>query len=160
MKRDGRARVAAFTRTPARYALQAVVPNLDRALFKISRGRLKLSSPAMPSLMLFTIGAKSGIRRETPLICFPQPDGTWYIAGSNFGMEHHPAWTANLIANPDAEIHYRRELIPVHTHLLDAAETEDAWPLLEEAWPGYRDYEKTANRNIRVFHLVPRDVVA
>lgn len=153
MKRDGRARVAAFTRTPARHALRVVVPGLDRALFKISGGRLKLSAPAMPSLMLFTTGAKSGIRRETPLICFPQPDGTWFIAGSNFGLEHHPAWTANLIANPDAEIHYRRELIPVRTHLLDPVETEAAWPVLEEAWPGYRNYEKTALRGIRIFHL-------
>lgn len=153
MNRDGRARVAAFTRTPARHALRVVVPGLDRALFKISGGRLKLSSPAMPSLMLFTTGAKTGIRRESPLICFPQPDGTWFIAGSNFGLEHHPAWTANLIANPAAEIHHRRELIPVRAHLLDAAETEATWPLLEEAWPGYRDYEKTALRGIRIFHL-------
>lgn len=153
MNRDGRARVAAFTRTPARHALRVVVPTLDRALFKISGGRLKLSAPAMPSLMLFTTGAKSGLRRETPLICFPQPDGTWFIAGSNFGLEHHPAWTANLIANPDAEIHYNRELIPVRTRLLDEAETEATWPLLEEAWPGYRDYEKTALRGIRIFHL-------
>ena len=153
MNRDGRARVAAFTRTPARHALRVVVPTLDRALFKISGGRLKLSAPAMPSLMLFTTGAKSGLRRETPLICFPQPDGTWFIAGSNFGLEHHPAWTANLIANPDAEIHYSRELIPVRTRLLDEAETEATWPLLEEAWPGYRDYEKTALRGTRIFHL-------
>lgn len=153
MNRDGRARVAAFTRTPARHALRVVVPTLDRALFKISGGRLKLSAPAMPSLMLFTTGAKSGLRRETPLICFPQPDGTWFIAGSNFGLEHHPAWTANLLANPDAEIHYNRELIPVRTRLLDEAETEATWPLLEEAWPGYRDYEKTALRGIRIFHL-------
>ena len=153
MNRDGRARVAAFTRTPARHALRVIVPRLDKALYRVTGGRLKLSAPAMPSLMLFTTGAKSGLRRETPLICFPQPDGTWYIAGSNFGLEHHPAWTANLIANPDAEIHYRRELIPVRARLLDAAETEAVWPVLEEAWPGYRDYEKTALRGIRIFRL-------
>jgi len=153
MNRDGRARVAAFTRTPARHLLKVVITPVDRALFRITGGRLKMSAPAMPSLMLFTTGAKSGIRRESPLICFPQPDGTWFIAGSNFGLEQHPAWTANLIANPAAEIHYRRELIPVTARLLDEAETETAWPVLEEAWPGYRDYEKTALRAIRVFRL-------
>ena len=78
--------------------------------------RLKLSAPMIPSLMLFTTGAKSGLRRETPLMCFPEPDGSWYIAGSNFGLEQHPAWSANLIAHPEAEIHYRRELIPVTAH--------------------------------------------
>ena len=153
MNRDGRARVAAFTRTPARHALRVIVPGLDKALFRVTGGRLKLSAPAMPSLMLFTTGAKSGIRRETPLICFPQPDGSWFIAGSNFGLEKHPAWTANLIASPDAEIHYRRELIPVRARLLEPAETEATWPQLEDAWPGYRDYEKTARRSIRIFRL-------
>lgn len=153
MNRDGRARVAAFTRTPARHLLKVVITPMDRALFRITGGRLKMSAPAMPSLMLFTTGAKSGIRRESPLICFPQHDGTWFIVGSNFGLEQHPAWTANLIANPAAEIHYRRELIPVTARLLDETETEAAWPVLEEAWPGYRDYEKTALRAIRVFGL-------
>jgi deazaflavin-dependent oxidoreductase (nitroreductase family) len=148
-----RAITAAITRTPFRHVLHAVVTPLDRALFRVSGGRLKLSAPAMPSLMLFTIGAKTGQRRETPLICFPQPDGTWFIAGSNFGMEKHPAWSANLIANPDAEIHYRRELIPVRAQLLSEAETEEAWTILEREWPGYRDYELTAKRGIRIFRL-------
>jgi len=153
MNRTMRAATAAFTRTPARHLLHAVITPLDRGLFHLTGGRWKLSAPAMPSLMLFTTGAKSGIRRETPLICFPQPDGTWFIAGSNFGLEHHPAWTANLIANPSAEIHYRRELIPVRTQLLSDTETETTWPILEEAWPGYRDYELTAKRGIRIFRL-------
>lgn len=153
MNRTMRAATAAFARTPARYLLRPLVTPLDRFLFHASGGRLKLSAPAVPSLMLFTIGAKSGARRESPLMCFPQADGTWFIAGSNFGLEQHPAWTANLMANPDAEIHYRRELIPVRAALLTHEEAESTWPLLEEQWPGYREYEKAAKRDIRVFRL-------
>ena len=152
-----RAATAAFTRSPARHVLRAVVTPLDRLLFRISRGRLKLSAPMIPSLMLFTTGAKSGLRRETPLMCFPEADGSWHIAGSNFGMQTHPAWSANLIAHPDAEVHYRGRLVPVRARLLDPDETEAIWPRLEDQWPGYRDYERTAKRSIRVFHLVPRD---
>ncbi len=154
--RPVRAATAAFTRSPARHVLKRVVTPLDRALFRISGGRLKLSAPMIPSLMLFTTGAKSGLRRETPLMCFPEPDGSWYIAGSNFGLERHPAWTANLLAQPDAEVHYRRELVPVTARMLDADETEAIWPRLEQQWPGYRDYEMTAKRGIRIFHLVRR----
>lgn len=119
----------------------------------MSRGRLKLSAPMIPSLMLFTTGAKTGERRETPLMCFPRPDGTWFVAGSNFGRERHPAWSWNLIAVPEAEIHYRGELIPITARLLDGVEAEGVWPELDEQWPGYRDYEKTAKRDIRIFHL-------
>jgi deazaflavin-dependent oxidoreductase (nitroreductase family) len=156
MHRTVRAATAAFMRSPARHVVGPLVTPLDRFLFRISGGRLKLSAPMIPSLMLFTTGAKTGSRRETPLMCFPRPDGSWFIAGSNFGLERHPAWSANLIAYPDAEIHYRRRLIPVRARLLDRDETEVTWPILDEQWPAYRDYELTAKRRIRVFHLTPR----
>jgi deazaflavin-dependent oxidoreductase (nitroreductase family) len=136
-----------------------LITPLDRVLFRVSGGRWKLSAPMIPSLMLFTKGAKTGLRRETPLMCFPQPDGSWFIGGSNFGLEKHPAWSANLIAHPDAEVHYRRRLRRVRARLLSQAEADAVWPLLEQQWPHYRDYEKTAGRNIRVFRLVPVDRV-
>lgn len=156
MNRGIRAVTAALMRSPIRRIVGPLITPLDRFLFHVSGGRLKLSAPMIPSLMLFTTGAKSGLRRESPLMCFPRPDGSWYIAGSNFGLETHPAWSGNLIANPHAEIHFRRELIPVQASLLDPVETEAVWPELEQQWPHYRDYEKTAHRHIRVFRLVRR----
>lgn len=156
MNRTGRSLTAAISRSPVRHVLKVVVPPLDRGLFALTGGRWKLSAPAMPSLMLFTTGAKSGLRRESPLICFPQSNGTWYICGSNFGLQNHPAWSANLIANPDAQVHFRRVLFPVTARLLTQVEADALWPELERQWPGYRDYEKTALRSIRVFHLVRR----
>ena len=45
--------------------------------------------------------------------------------------------------------------MPVRATLLQA-EAEAMWPELEEQWPHYRDYEKTARRDIRIFHLVRR----
>ena len=156
MHRAVRAFTAAVMRSPARHVLRPLITPLDRALFRASGGRLKLSAPMIPSLMLFSTGAKTGLRRETPLMCFPQDDGSWYIGGSNFGLEKHPAWSANLITNPQAEVHYRRELYPVTARLLTQPEADAKWPDLEQQWPHYRDYEKTAQRDIRVFHLVRR----
>ena len=37
------------------------------------------------------------------------------------------------------------------------SEADELWPVLEQQWPHYRDYEKTAKRDIRVFHLVPAE---
>lgn len=156
MQRAIRAATAAILRSPVRHVVAPVITPLDRALFRVSGGRLKLSAPIIPSLMLFTTGAKSGQRRQSPLMCFPRPGGVWYVVGSNFGLERHPSWSANLVANPDAEIHYRRQLIPVRATLLDRAEADAIWPELEEQWPHYRDYEKTAQREIRVFRLEQR----
>jgi len=156
MNRTARAFTAALMRSPARWVLRPLITPLDRLLFRVSRGRWKLSAPMIPSLMLFTKGAHSGLIRETPLMCFPRPDGSWIVGGSNFGLERHPAWSYNLIAHPEAEVHYQRQLYPVTSRLLSQAEADAVWPELEEQWPHYRDYEKTAKRDIRVFHLARR----
>lgn len=156
MIRPVRAATAAFISGPARFVVGPLITPIDRALFHLTGGRLKLSAPLIPSLMLFTTGAKSGLRRESPLMCFPRDDGMWYIVGSNFGLEKHPAWSGNLIANGDAEIHYRGQLIPVRATLLPQPEADVLWPELEVQWPYYRDYEKTARRHIRIFRLVRR----
>jgi len=147
-------------RSPARHVLRPAILAIDTALWKVTGGRLKLSAPMIPSLVLVTTGAKTGMRRESALMCFPQDDGGWFIAGSNFGREEHPGWSANLIAHPDAEVHYRGQLVPIHARLLTQAEADELWPTLEKQWPRYRDYEKTAKRNIRVFSLTRRDASA
>jgi len=144
-------------RSPARHVLRPVILAVDRRLWRLSGGRLKLSALMIPSLVLVTIGAKTGLRRETALMCFPQHDGSWIVAGSNFGREEHPGWSANLLAHPHAHVHYRNELVAVTAHLLSHNEADELWPTLERQWPHYRAYEKTAKRRIRVFRLTRSD---
>jgi deazaflavin-dependent oxidoreductase (nitroreductase family) len=125
-------------------------------LYRVTGGRVQISALLVPSLVLVTTGAKSGQRRETPLMCFPRPDGSYLIAGSNWGQPTHPAWTANLLAHPDTEIVVSRRHVPVHSLLLDGAERDAAWAVLEGQWPGYREYERQSGRQLRIFRLVPR----
>jgi deazaflavin-dependent oxidoreductase (nitroreductase family) len=132
-----------------------IVPHLDRLLHKISGGRLILSGGMLPSLVLTTTGAKSGQKRTSPLATKPE-DGSWYVVGSNFGRETHPAWTANLIANPDAEISFEARNTPVTAHLLDTEEKAAVWPRLVKFWPNYDVYTERSGRDLRVFRLDPR----
>src|SRR5690242_11436789 len=111
-----------------------VVPHVDRFLHKVSGGRIVMSGGMLPSLVLTTTGAKSGQRRTTPLATKPEGDG-WYVVGSNFGRDNHPAWTANLIANPDAEVSFQGKSTPVLAHLLTAEEKTELWPRLVKFWP-------------------------
>jgi deazaflavin-dependent oxidoreductase (nitroreductase family) len=134
--------------------LLPLIPPMQMRLYKWTGGRFQLSALLMPSLVLISTGAKSGQRRETPLACWPQQDGTWLIAGSNWGQDHHPGWTANLRKHPDAEIVLARRHINVTATLLTGAEREAAWPVLEAQFPGYRDYERQAGREVRIFRLV------
>ncbi len=149
----------ALPRHAGRLARRLLVPAFPRAhlwLVRLTRGRFNLTDLLVPSLVLQHVGARTGRRHETPLLCFPQPDGSYLVAGSNWGRPHHPAWTANLLANPEAEIliHGRRR--PVVATLVTGSERERAWPLLEQQWPHYREYERMAGREVRIFRLVPR----
>lgn len=129
---------------------------MQQRIYRLTGNRLQVSALLMPTLILHTVGARTGLPRETPLICFPEHGGRFLVAGSNWGKPHHPAWTANLMAHPDAEIVYKRRTIPVHATFLGDEEREAVWPQLEEQFPGYRKYEDAAERDVRVFRLSPR----
>jgi deazaflavin-dependent oxidoreductase (nitroreductase family) len=133
-----------------------VVPPVDRLLSRLTGGRVVLSGSLVPSLVLETTGAKSGQRRTSPLACLPEDDGSFLVVGSNFGRERHPAWTANLTANPDAVVTYRGRTIPVRATLLAADEKAAVWPRLTAVWPNYDRYTEVSGRDLRVFRLVPR----
>jgi len=133
-----------------------VVPPTDRLLHKLSGGRIIVSKALVPSMVLTTTGRRSGLARETPLACVPQPDGSgWWVVGSNFGREQHPAWTGNLIAEPKAQVSYEGRRSEVTARLLDDAEKEAIWPTLTGAWPAYQVYVQSSGRNLRVFDLQP-----
>jgi deazaflavin-dependent oxidoreductase (nitroreductase family) len=131
------------------------IPQLDRFLHRISGGRISLGGSAVPELMLTTIGAKTGQRRVSPLATQVH-DGDWYVVGSNYGRAAHPAWTANLIANPDTEIAVGRQIHQVRAHLLTADEKAVMWPRLLEFWPAYETYSERSGRELRVFRLDKR----
>ena len=77
------------------------------------------------------------------------------ITGSNFARDTHPAWTANLMRHPDAAVSVHGVRIPVHAEQIADDEREAVWRTLEENWPGYRGYERTSGRVLRIFRLTP-----
>ncbi|MEU6224823.1 nitroreductase family deazaflavin-dependent oxidoreductase [Streptomyces sp. NPDC047042] len=149
-----------------------VVPALDRAVHRLTRGKVLLSAQLLPGVVLTVRGAKSGQPRHTPLACMPEgaegaegagsgsegsgSGGSWLLIGSNFGRTGHPAWTANLLAHPDAEVSWKGEDIPVRARLLAGEEREAAWKALLAFWPPYATYQARVEREIRIFRIVRR----
>jgi deazaflavin-dependent oxidoreductase (nitroreductase family) len=132
-----------------------VVPPLDRVLHRLSGGRILLPRIVLPSMVLTTTGHRSGLPREAPLICLPEPDGSFVVVGSNFGREGHPAWTTNLLHQPKAEVSHEGRRIPVVAHLLEGDDRAEVWPRLIGVWPAYDTYVERSGRELRVFRLVP-----
>ncbi|MCE4945238.1 MULTISPECIES: nitroreductase family deazaflavin-dependent oxidoreductase [Streptomyces] len=140
------------TRTFARVAPH-VIPALDRAVHRMTGGKALLSTRMLPGVVLTATGARSGLPRSTPLACMPQDDGGWLLIGSNFGRPGHPAWTGNLIKNPEAEVSWRGRDVPVRARLLTGEERARAWRAALEFWPPYAAYQARLEREIRLFRL-------
>jgi deazaflavin-dependent oxidoreductase (nitroreductase family) len=137
----------------------AALTALDRALYRISGGRMSTlhvgSSDALPTLLLTTTGAKSGRQRSTPVLYLEEPAGAVLVVASNFGRESHPAWSANLIADPRARVAIHGRERAVSARRLDAAELDQRWDRLLEIYPGWSDYRERTDRSFRAFLLEP-----
>ncbi|MGI5286758.1 nitroreductase family deazaflavin-dependent oxidoreductase [Nonomuraea polychroma] len=132
-----------------------IVPPLDRLVNRLTGGRALMGDQMIPHLLLTTTGSKSGQPRETPLACLPEDGGTFLVVGSNFGREHHPAWSGNLLKTPQATVRFQGRVIPVTAALLADTEREHAWQTLIRFWPLYQGYTDRSGRELRVFRLSP-----
>ncbi|GAA1062323.1 nitroreductase family deazaflavin-dependent oxidoreductase [Agromyces bracchium] len=148
--------VAPITRTRLfRRIAPIVLPTVEAVLGALSGGRLQLASLLVPSLVLHTVGARTGMTRDVHLMYTPDGRGRAIIAGTSFARDRHPGWTYNLLANPDASITVRDRTLLVHASPIPATERDAAWARIEAQWPGYRGYERDSGRIVRLFLLRP-----
>ncbi|SDL96615.1 deazaflavin-dependent oxidoreductase, nitroreductase family [Lentzea albidocapillata subsp. violacea] len=137
--------------------LEKAVIGTDRLLYKLTGGKFTLVSMSKQTgLTLITVGAKSGERRENQVQYVADGD-SMLVVGSNWGKPHHPAWTTNLLKNPDIQVNVRGDVRDVRGTLLEGAEREAAWTRMVAAWPAFQDYvERSGGRELRVFRLTAR----
>jgi deazaflavin-dependent oxidoreductase (nitroreductase family) len=129
------------------------LPVAERLLRRVSGGRLVVSGILVPSLVLHTVGAKSGLPRRSELMYTPDGSGGAIVAGTSFAREAHPGWTANLAAHPEAEAVVRGRRYWVRSERIADAERDATWARIEQQWPGYRQYERDSGRRVRLFRL-------
>lgn len=148
--------VAPLTRTRAfRWLGPRLLPPFELLVKGLTGGRVQVSTILVHSLTLHSIGAKTGEERDNELMYTPDGMGNAIIAGTSFAREHHPGWTYNLLAHPDADITVRGKRFAVRATLMGDDEREAAWRLIEMQWPGYRSYERESGRVVRLFRLEP-----
>lgn len=133
---------------------------VDRFLYQRSRGHFSLlhlgrRGVAFPSLLLTTKGRKTGEPRSATLLYIEEPEGL-VVVGSNFGQARHPAWSGNLLANPQAEVVIRGERRSVTARAATEEEKERLWPKLLAVYPTWQDYTTRTDRSFRAFYLEPR----
>jgi F420H(2)-dependent quinone reductase len=108
-----------------------------------------------PVLLLDHVGAKSGIRRTTPLAYIEDGDDVVLVA-SKGGHPRNPAWFHNLRANPDTTVQIGSERRAVRARVAGPDERARLWPKVVAAYAGYRGYQERTQRQIPLVILEPR----
>lgn len=128
---------------------------VDKLIQRVTRGRLTLLDFAgLPNLMLTVVGRKSGIRRDTPLLCAPDGEDI-LIAGSFFGSDQEPVWVKNIEASPEVTVRFKGRTSTRIAHHLEGDDRAAAWARLLDTWPNFAVYEQRTDRRIKVFRLEP-----
>ena len=128
---------------------------VDKVLMPLTRGRLS-TSMAKPTLLLHTVGAKSGEPRTAPLVFLPDGERVIVVA-SNGGNERSPAWSHNLRAHPACEATIRGRRRAFVARVAVGEERAGLWSRARVMYEGFDDYDERAraSREIPVFVLDP-----
>ncbi len=131
--------------------VRLLVP-LDRRVLRATKGKYTLFGPtSLPELLLTTTGRKSG-RQRTSALSYLSDGDRLLVLGSNFGQQHHPDWSSNLLAASEAAVAINGIEIPVSATLLTGTERDRALQRFL-AYPMYKSYRTRTARELRVFAL-------
>jgi F420H(2)-dependent quinone reductase len=149
-------RLEGFIRSkPGTWFYVHVATRLDRVLLPRFGGRAHLTVGQQVGL-LETIGARSGERRQTPLLYLRDGERVVLIA-SKGGAPHHPGWLHNLRADPRVRFTAPDGLTGEYVaREAEGEEREALWDEAVDYYAGYATYEERAgSRVIPVVVLEP-----
>ncbi|MDQ1247313.1 MAG: hypothetical protein QG597_1683, partial [Actinomycetota bacterium] len=128
-------------------------PKIDPAISRIGDGSLMRTMYGLPGMVLHSTGAKSGLARSNPLL-YARDGDDFIVVGTNFGQPKHPAWTANLMAHPEAGVEVAGVTLPVRAELIEGEQWQAVFDRLVAIYPGYALYlERRGDLPPRLFRL-------
>jgi deazaflavin-dependent oxidoreductase (nitroreductase family) len=106
-----------------------------------------------PMVLMYTIGAKSGLSRVVPLQYYPaEPEGILVLASNN-GQTKAPGWYHNLKAHPEIDIRVGRQMRRVRAEELGAERRPEVWPAMRKQNPAVETYAAKAGRVLPIMLL-------
>jgi deazaflavin-dependent oxidoreductase (nitroreductase family) len=108
----------------------------------------------LPTLLLFTVGAKSGQESIMPLL-YGKVEGGYAIIASKGGDPKHPGWFHNLMKQPLCKVQVATEVFTARPRVVDGAEREAIWDRMAAMYPPFTAYQAKAGRQIPVLVLAP-----
>ena len=112
----------------------------------------------VPTLLLTTIGRKSGMPLSTPLLYQPTGAGFMVVA-SRGGSETHPHWYRNLLIESKCNLQVGKFRYSAIARTLDSHERPAYWEWMVRFWPDYERYQSRTSREIPVVVLDAKPVM-
>ncbi|TGD75723.1 nitroreductase family deazaflavin-dependent oxidoreductase [Mangrovimicrobium sediminis] len=113
----------------------------------------------LPTLLLQTIGRKSGRPLLVPLI-YGFHGGEWVVIASKAGSTSHPAWYLNLREMEEVRFQVGGQCFRGHWREAQGTEKAAVWDYMCGVFPPYADYQAAAGeRDIPVILLRPAAVM-
>jgi deazaflavin-dependent oxidoreductase (nitroreductase family) len=105
-------------------------------------------------VIITTKGAKSGKRRENPLVCYEGDDGTLYIFASKGGAPTDPDWYRNLVAHPEVKVEFGDTDFQATAVEVRGEKRDQIYAEQVKRMPTFDEYQKKAGRVIPVVALI------
>jgi deazaflavin-dependent oxidoreductase (nitroreductase family) len=129
--------------------------NVDRDKFLSSDGKEFMEPGIAPTVLLTTIGRKSGKEITTPVNVMQDGDN-FYIVASLAGYDTLPHWYLNLEKNPRVWVQAKEKKVPATTRVLSREEKAPLWPrLLAEGQPLWAYFQVFTDREFPVVLVTP-----
>ena len=127
---------------------------MHTAAYKAVEGGWAARYGKAPVALVDSVGRKSGKRRTHPLLATRDGENIVIVA-SKGGVDRHPAWYHNLMANPETTVNWYGEVRRMRARETEGAERERLWKQMTEVYPTYEDYQRRTSRRIPVILLEP-----
>ena len=127
------------------------------AVYQKTNGWIGHRTLGVPSLLLHTVGAKTGTARTTSL-SYARDGGNYLIVASKGGYPKAPGWYHNLKANPSVEINVgpKRFGVTAKPVLPDDPDYARLWQIVNKNNSNrYKAYQEKTSRPIPVVVLTP-----
>lgn len=103
-------------------------------------------------LLLHNMGAKSGVERVNPVVCFIDGDHYVIIASAG-GADRHPDWYYNLLAHPEVTVELGTEKFKATAAETTEPERTRLYEKMETLKHSFTEYKQKTSRVIPVFTL-------
>jgi deazaflavin-dependent oxidoreductase (nitroreductase family) len=118
-------------------------------------GRAEGKGPSgLPTLLLTTVGRKSGQKRTVALV-FLQDGERFVIVASLAGYDQNPAWYSNLQAQADCEVQLDAKRVKANARDATEAERRALWPRLIALLPLWDLFQRQTDRPFPIVILTP-----